>query len=61
MPWKLRAYYCEDCGAWTLRNRKSNDPRVCEPCGLDRRAANLRGKDRPVDFIANSDGEVISP
>lgn len=37
MPNKIRAYWCEDCGAWTLRKRKSNDPRVCEPCGLDRR------------------------
>lgn len=42
MPWKLRQYECEDCGALTRRNRKSNDPRICVPCGIDRQLNSAR-------------------
>jgi len=61
MPWKLREYFCEDCGALTRRNRKSNDPKVCKACGLDRKRNNLPMVNRPVGFKVNSRGEVISP
>jgi len=60
MPWKLREYFCEDCGCLVRRNRKSNDPQICEQCGIDRRAANLPMRNRPVSFAVDSDGEVIS-
>jgi len=37
MPFKIRAYACEDCGRWTVRKRKSVHPWICEQCGLERR------------------------
>lgn len=36
MPNKLREYDCEDCGARTRRNRKSNAPMICVECGVKR-------------------------
>ena len=60
MPWKLREYECEDCGKLTRRNRKSNDPRVCIECGEDRRRNGWRAWSRPVSFVVDSDGEVMS-
>jgi ribosomal protein L37AE/L43A len=48
MPWKLRAYECEDCGKWTRRNRLSNDPWICAECGKDRQLLALRQGGRPT-------------
>jgi hypothetical protein len=61
MPYKIWAFACEDCGKWTRRRRKSVSPRICEQCGIDRRAANLPMRHRPVSFTVNTDGEVTSP
>lgn len=48
MPWKLREYFCEDCGKLTRRNRKSNDPHICVECGRDRVTLNLPNGGRPA-------------
>jgi ribosomal protein L37AE/L43A len=60
MPYTIRAFACADCGRWTVRRRKSNDPWICEQCGIDRRTANLPMTARPVAFTVDSDGEVTS-
>lgn len=48
MSWKIRQFTCEDCGKVTLRNRDSNGPWVCKPCGIDRRTLNLPIGGRPA-------------
>ena len=47
MPYTIRAFACADCGRWTVRRRKSNDPWICAPCGIDRRTLNLPNGGRP--------------
>lgn len=60
MPYKIRAFSCADCGQWTLRRRKSNDPWICEQCGKDRVTANLPMRHRPVSFVVDRNGEISS-
>lgn len=54
MPYKIRAFDCEDCGRWTLRRRASNGIHVCVECGRKRmaeaaRAARLESSARKRD------------
>lgn len=60
MPWKLREYFCEDCGKLTRRNRKSTQPHICVDCGKDRQLLGRARPARPVSFTVDTDGEVIS-
>ena len=56
MPWKIWAFPCEDCGKWTVRKRKSVDPRICFECGMDRRRQGYSTARRRAKLAREAEG-----